>query len=56
VTSINLQTKFLLQFQKQQEDSAILLASNRPQQQGQEKNRPTERERKSEGKENRERL
>jgi len=55
VTSINLQTKFLLQFQKQWEDSAILLASNRPQQ-GQEKNRPTERERKSEGKENRERL
>jgi hypothetical protein len=37
VTSINLQTEFLLQFQKQQEDSAILLASNRPQQEGQEK-------------------
>jgi hypothetical protein len=36
VTSINLQTKFLLQFQKQREDSAILLASNRPQQEGQE--------------------
>jgi hypothetical protein len=29
---MNLQTEFLLQFQKQQEDSAILLASNRPQQ------------------------
>jgi hypothetical protein len=28
VTSINLQTEFLLQFRKQQEDSAILLASN----------------------------
>jgi hypothetical protein len=37
VTSINLQTEFLLQFWKQQEDSAILLASNRPQQQGQDK-------------------
>jgi hypothetical protein len=47
VTSINLQTEFLLQFQKQQEDSAILLASNRPQQEGQEKNRSTERERKT---------
>jgi hypothetical protein len=35
VTSINLRTEFLLQFQKQQEDSAILLASNTPQQQGQ---------------------
>ncbi len=37
MTSINLQTEFLLQFWKQQEDSAILLASNRPQQQGQDK-------------------
>jgi hypothetical protein len=46
VTSINLRTEFLLQFQKQWEDSAILLASNRPQQEGQEKNRSTERERK----------
>jgi len=35
--------------------SAILLASNRPQQ-GQEKNQPPERERKTKGKENRERL
>jgi hypothetical protein len=37
VTSTNLQTEFLLQFRKQGEDSAILLASNRPQQQGQDK-------------------
>jgi len=49
VTSINLQTEFLLQFWKQWEDSAILLASNRPQQQGQEKNRLAERERKTKG-------
>jgi hypothetical protein len=56
VTSINLQTEFLLQFWKQREDSAIRLASNRPQQQGQEKRRPTEKERKTEGKENREIL
>jgi len=34
---MNLQTEFLLQFRKQQEDSAILLASNRPQQEGQDK-------------------
>jgi hypothetical protein len=44
VTSINLQTEFLLQFQKQWEDSAILLPSNRPQQEGQETNRPTDRQ------------
>jgi hypothetical protein len=44
VTSINLQTEFLLQFQKQREDSAILLASNRPQQEGQETNRLTDRQ------------
>jgi hypothetical protein len=37
VTSTNLRTEFLLQFQKQREDSAILLASNRPQQQRQDK-------------------
>jgi hypothetical protein len=37
VTSTNLQTEFLLQFWKQWEDSAILPASNRPQQQGQDK-------------------
>ncbi len=37
MTSTNLQTEFLLQFWKQWEDSAILLASNRPQQQGQDK-------------------
>jgi hypothetical protein len=30
VTSIILRTEFLLQFWKQREDSAILLASNRP--------------------------
>jgi len=36
VTSTNLQTEFVLQFWKQGEDSAILLASNRPQQ-GQDK-------------------
>jgi hypothetical protein len=35
MTSTNLWTEFLLQFWKQWEDSAILLASNRPQQQGQ---------------------
>jgi len=46
VKSINLQTEFLQQFWKQQEDSPILLASNRPQQQQQEQNRPTERGRK----------
>ncbi len=46
MTSINLRTEFLLQFQKQWEDSAILLASNRPQQQRQEQHRLTERERK----------
>jgi hypothetical protein len=37
MTSTNLRTEFLLQFQKQQEDSAILLASNRPQQRWQDK-------------------
>jgi hypothetical protein len=35
--STNLWTKFLLQFWKQREDLAILLASNRPQQQWQDK-------------------
>ncbi len=34
---MNLQTEFLLQFRKQQEDSAILLASNRPRQEGEDK-------------------
>jgi hypothetical protein len=56
VTSINLRTEFLLQFQKQREDSAILLASNRPQQEGQEKKQTDRKERKTKGKENRERL
>jgi hypothetical protein len=44
VTSTNLQTEFLLQFRKQQEDSAILLASNKPQHKDRTKNRPTEME------------
>jgi hypothetical protein len=43
VTSTNLQTEFLLQFQKQWEDSAILLASNRPQQEGQDKETKNDR-------------
>jgi hypothetical protein len=51
---MNLQTEFLLQFQKQQEDSAILLASNRPQQQGQ--NKKQKGKRKTEGKDNSEKL
>jgi len=37
VKRTNLRTEFLLQSQKQGEDSAILLASNRPRQQGQDK-------------------
>jgi hypothetical protein len=56
LTSTNLQTEFLLQFWKQWEDSAILLASNGPQQ-GQDKK--TERQkgkRKTKGKDNREKL
>jgi hypothetical protein len=44
VTSTNLQTEFLLQFPKQREDSAILLASNRPQQQRQDKETKKDRE------------
>jgi hypothetical protein len=55
MTTTNLGTEFLLQFWKQREDSAILLASNRPQQ-GQHKKRLTEREKKTRGKDNRERL
>jgi hypothetical protein len=48
---MNLQTEFLLQFRKQQEDSAILLASNRPQQQGQDKKTDRQKgKRKTEGK------
>jgi len=47
VTSTILQTEFLLQFWKQREDSAILLASNRPHNKDQtKKQRKTERERK----------
>jgi hypothetical protein len=56
MTTTNLGTEFLLQFWKQREDSAILLASNRPQQQGQHKKRLTEREKKTRGKDNREKL
>jgi hypothetical protein len=44
VKNTNLQTEFLLQIWKQQEDSAILLASNRPQHKDKTKNRPTEKE------------
>jgi hypothetical protein len=52
VTSTNLQTEFLLQFRKQREDSAILLASNRPHNEDQtKKQRKTERERTGEDKE-----
>jgi len=46
VTSTNLQTEFLLQFWKQQEDSAILLASNRHNNKDKTNNRPKEREKK----------
>jgi hypothetical protein len=47
VKSTNLQTEFLLQIWEQWEDSAILLASNRPQHKTKTKNRPTEREKQS---------
>jgi hypothetical protein len=58
VTSTNLQTEFLLQFQKQWEDSGILLASNRPKQQWQDKETKNDRKGKEKQKErtNRERL
>jgi len=46
VTGTNLWTEFPLQFWKQQEDSAILLARNRPQQQWRDKETKTEREKK----------
>jgi hypothetical protein len=46
VTSTILRTEFLLQFQKQQKDSAILLASNRPHNKDQ-----TKKHRKTKGKE-----
>jgi hypothetical protein len=42
VTSTNLRTEFLPQFQKEQEHSTILLASNRPQQ-GQDKKTKNDR-------------
>jgi hypothetical protein len=41
--STNLQTEFLLQIRKQQEDSATPLASNRPQHKDMTKKRLTER-------------
>jgi hypothetical protein len=58
VTSTNLRTEFLLQFWKQQEDSALLLASNRQQQQRQDKETKNDRKGKEKQKErtNRERL
>jgi alpha-galactosidase/6-phospho-beta-glucosidase family protein len=53
VTSTILRTEFLLQIRKQWEDSAILLASNRPQNKDQtKKQRKTERE-KNRGRQNR---
>jgi hypothetical protein len=51
VTSTILQTEFLLQFRKQREDSAILLASNRPHNKDK-----TKKQRKTEREKNRERL
>jgi hypothetical protein len=51
VTSTILQTEILLQFQRQWEDSAILLASNRPHNKDQ-----TKKQRKTEREKNRERL
>jgi hypothetical protein len=44
VKDTNLQTEFLLQIRKLQEDSAILLASNRLQHKDKTQNRPTEME------------
>jgi hypothetical protein len=51
VTITNLQTEFLLEFRKRQEDSAILLASNRPHNKDH-----TKKQRKTEREKNRERL
>jgi hypothetical protein len=52
VTSTILRTEFLLQFWKQREDSAILLASNRPHNKDQtKKQRKTERKRTAKDKE-----
>jgi hypothetical protein len=51
VTSTILQTEILLQFKGQWEDSAILLASNRPHNKDQ-----TKKQRKTEREKNRERL
>jgi hypothetical protein len=57
VKDTNLQPKFLLQVQKQQEDSAILLASIRPQHKDKTKNRSTEMEKQNfKGKDNREKT
>ncbi len=50
MTSTILRSEFLLQFQKQWEDSAILLASNRPHNKDQtKKQRKTEREKEQVG-------
>jgi hypothetical protein len=50
MTSTIMGTEFLLQFRKQREDSAILLASNRPHNKDQtKKQRKTEREKNREG-------
>jgi hypothetical protein len=56
VTSTNPQTKFQLQFWKQQEDSTIILASNRPRQEGQDKKNSQKGKRKTKGKGNKEKL
>jgi hypothetical protein len=50
VTSTILQTEFLLQFWTQQEDSAILLASNRPPEQRPDKETKKDRKGKEQGK------
>jgi hypothetical protein len=55
VKNTNLQTEFLLQIQKQWEDSAILLTSNRPQHKDKTKDRPTQRKKQNfKGKDSRE--
>jgi hypothetical protein len=57
VKNTNLRTEFLLQIQKQREDSAILLASNRPQHKDKTKNRPTEKEKQNfKGKDSKEQI
>jgi hypothetical protein len=57
VKNTNLQTEFLLQIQKQWEDSAILLTSNRLQHKDKTQNRPTEMEKQNfKGKDSREKT